>query len=469
MPISHQDHATQIRNQALAGHGESLPAEALGEIAQVIHDCCGHGLLKSHRLARGWSVTHAVAQLAAVADAAGLPQRGASERGWRRWENGGHCDADYQDRLCRLFQTGPVQLGFGVDYTPRPHLSGGDHTNRRDALRLGVTALVAPGVLLSGEAEARELTRRSEETDLGPSTLDHVRQMIDDYGHHYARYDADELWESALADRRHVAQLLERRMTLKQRREMYVDAAWLSLVLAWSAHDRGQVRSALAYAADARHHAEQADHPEAAAWSWDVEATTWFYDDRPDRSLQAVQQGLALAPTGSAAYARLTGQLARAHARFGHVAPSSDALAELRRLAEQQPLHARGLFTADAARVWSIAASSSLWTGQYQQAQECAEQALAIYGEDPDISPTRRALTALDLGMAFTRMGNPEDAVAHGILALATPRQASAIATRSNALCLTLERAYPKAAAVTQFRQSMAQSQQTNSAIGSSS
>jgi hypothetical protein len=322
-------------------------------------------------------------------------------------------------------------------------------------LRLGATALVAPGLLRNGEAEARELTRRSEETELGPSTLDHVRQMIDDYGHHYARYDADELWQSAIADRRHVAQLLEHRMTLKQRREMYIDAAWLSLVLAWAANDRGEVRPALAYAADARHHADQADHAEAAAWSWDVEATTWFYDDRPDRALQAVQQGLALAPAGSAAYVRLTGQLARTHARLGHVAPSSDALAELHRQAEQQPLHARGLFTADAARAWSIAASSSLLTGQNQQAQACAEQALAIYEEDPSISPTRLAIAALDLGMAWVRLGNPEQAVAHGMVALSTPRQAAAIAARSSTLCLALERSYPRADAVAEFRHSV--------------
>ncbi|PZG09155.1 hypothetical protein C1J01_38035 [Nonomuraea aridisoli] len=289
--------------------------------------------------------------------------------------------------------------------------------------------------------------------------------MIDGYGRHYARYDADELWRSAIADRRHVAQLLEHRMTLKQRRELYVDAAWLSLVLAWAAHDRGDVRTALAYAADARHHADQADHAEAAAWSWDVEATTWFYDEHPAQALQAVQHGLAVASADGAARVRLMGQLARAHARLGHVISASDALGHLRHQAEQQPLHAPGLFTADAARVWSVAASSSLWMGDNQQARTCAEQALGIYEADPRISPTRRAVTALDLGMAFARLGDPEHAVAHGMTALSTPRQAAAIAVRSGTLCVALERAYPKAAVVAQFRHSMAQSTQRTKRI----
>lgn len=433
-------------------HGESLPAAALEEIAQAIHDCCGHSLLKGHRLARGWSVAQAVARLAAAAEAAGLPPRGASERGWRRWENGGHCDSDYQDRLCRLFETGPVQLGFGVDYSPR---SGGDRTNRRDALRLGIAAFAAPEVLRGSEDEARELTRRSEETEIGSSTLDQVRQAIDYYGYHYARYDADEVWERAGGDRRHVARLLEHRMTLKQRRELYIDAAWLSLVLAWAAHDRGEVRPALAYAADARHHADQADHPEAQAWSWDVEATIYFYDDRPDRSLHAVQRGLALAPVGSPAYVRLLGQLARAHARLGQVEPASTALADLRREADQQPVHVRGLWTADAARAWSIAASSNLWTGQHQQAQACAQEALAIYEEDPSISPTRLAIAALDCGMAWLKLGDPERAVEHGMIALSTPRLSSAIAARSSSLCLALERSFPDAEAVAQLRHAL--------------
>ncbi|MEV6158476.1 helix-turn-helix transcriptional regulator [Nonomuraea sp. NPDC052129] len=340
---------------------------------------------------------------------------------------------------------------------PGRQLSGGDRTNRRDALRLG-TALVAGGLLARAEDEAWELTRRSEQTDLGAASLARLREAVSGYGRDYARYSAGELWQDARRDRHHVAQLLEGRMTLRQRRELYVTAAWLSLVIAWAAHDRGDVRAALAYASDARHHADQADHAEAVAWSWDVAATTWLYEEQPDQALRAAQHGMAAAPANSAAQVRLTGQLARAHARLGHTTPADEALGRLRRQAERYPAHAAGLFTADAVRALSAAATSSLWLGHYEQARMFGAQAMEVYEQDPTASPTRRAITALDLGIACARLGDPEEAVAHGLIALTTSRQAVAIATRSSALCQILEHADPNSAVIAQLRQRMAES-----------
>ncbi|MFD8563387.1 hypothetical protein ACFV1N_39445 [Streptosporangium canum] len=458
-PPSHPTHdrrcATEIRTRLLIAHGDDPPPlHLLHDIAQHIHTCCGHSLLKSARLARGWTAPEAVEHLTAVTQTAGLPLRGADERTWRKWESRQqHPDSDYQDRLARLFETGPVELGLATDYTPR-----GGHTNRRDALRLGAAALIAPALLITtAESEARELTRRSEQTDLGPSSLEHLHQVIADYDHHYSRYSADELWQAALGDRRHVAELLQLRMTLKQRRELYVAAAWLSLVLAWTCHDRGDTRAALAYAADARHHAGQADHDETAAWAWDVEATTWLYDDQPEKALRAAQHGAALAFPGSAAQTRLTGQLARAHARLSQAPQSIDALKTLRGHSERHPSHAIGLFSADAVRSWSVAATSSLWLGHNEQAHTYAEQALEAYERNPQISPTRRAITALDLGIACVRLGDPEQAVAHGLAALSTPRHAAAIVTRGTSLAAMLEHTYPQAAVVAQFRQGVAE------------
>ncbi|WP_171074364.1 helix-turn-helix domain-containing protein [Nonomuraea basaltis] len=347
----------------------------------------------------------------------------------------------------------------GEDATDRrPRAPGGDPTNRRDALRLGVAALATPELLItSAEHEARELTRRSEETDLGPSSLAYLHKVIGDYGLHYARYSADELWRSARGDRRQVAHLLQLRMTLKQRRELYIAAAWLSLILAWAAHDRGDARASLAYAADARHHAGEADHHEAVAWAWDVEATTLLYADRPDEALSAAQQGAALASRGSAAHARLTGQLVRGYARLGRSGPASDMLKTLRDQAEHLSPHSMGLFSADAARVWSVAATSSLWLGHVEQARDFAEQAMQVYERDPQASPTRRAIAALDLGVACARLGNAEQAVAHGSAAISTPRYAAAIFSRSTDLASLLERSYPQAAVVAQFRQGLAE------------
>ncbi|MGW4411991.1 hypothetical protein ACWEJ6_48850 [Nonomuraea sp. NPDC004702] len=333
--------------------------------------------------------------------------------------------------------------------------------NRRDALRgaarWGAAALIAPGPLATAGQQAREPIRRSEETGLGSSGLAHLQRVITDYGLHYARFSADELWGAALGDRRHVATLLQHRTTLKQRRELYVAAAWLSLVLAWAAGDRGQVRASLAYAADARHHGDEAKHSEVVAWAWDVEATTWLYDDHPDEALRAARHGIAVAPAGTAARTRLTGQVARAHARLGHAGPASEMLTVLRGHAERHAVHAAGLFSADAVRVWSVAATSCLWLGDARQARDFASRAMEVYEQDPSMSPTRRAITALDLGIASAQLGDPEQAVCHGLNALATPRPAAAIVTRCHALQSMLERNHPGAAIVGRFRRSVAE------------
>ncbi|MEU9835918.1 tetratricopeptide repeat protein [Streptosporangium sp. NPDC048047] len=465
MPTHNARCAEEIRARAVAAHGGALPLAVLHDLARQIAACCGHSPLKSARLARGWTVAQAVAQLLQAGKAAGLPERGVEVRAWRRWENGQHPGADYQDRLARLFQSGPVQLGFAVDYTPHPPEGGGDRTNRRDALRLGAGALLAP-MLGDAESEARELTRRSEETDLGPSSIAYLQQVIDDYGRNYSRYGAEELWQAARRDRRQVAELLGRRMTLSQRQELYVVAAWLSLALAWASDDRGDVRAALAYAADARHHAGEAGHAEAVAWGWDVEATTLLYDDQPVPALRAAQQGALLAPAGSAAQTRLTGQLARINARLGQAEAAGTALTLLRSQAERHEPYATGLYSADAVRAWGVAATSSLWLGRDEEARGFAKRAVEVYTAQPGLSPTRRAISTLDLGIACARLGEPEQAVEYGLQALATPRYASAIVTRGASLGAVLERAYPGAPLVTRFREEMSALQAPRGPVG---
>ncbi|WP_280369726.1 ATP-binding protein [Nocardia wallacei] len=99
-------------------YGNDLHVELLHAIAQEIADGCGHSLFKAHRLAWGWTVAEAVERFHQMCRRDKLKPRGLVVRSWMEWEAGGRPSFDYQDLLCRLFRTNPVQLGWAVDYAP---------------------------------------------------------------------------------------------------------------------------------------------------------------------------------------------------------------------------------------------------------------------------------------------------------------------------------------------------------------
>ncbi|MEV4099675.1 hypothetical protein AB0J42_05395 [Nonomuraea sp. NPDC049649] len=403
-------------------------------------------LVRAQRKARCWDVHTMARQLrqAAGSERNSLPDHEALVRSIRRWESGKITVLSERYRLlyCRALSIDEATLFPAT--REESDAEDGDPTNRRDALRFAALLPALAG--LPEDAEPREFTRHSEETDVGAATLDQIRQAIAAYGADYATRPASELWEPARQDRRHVAALLRRRTTLRQRRDLYVDAAWLSTILAWLAHDSGRQRTALAYAHDAWRHADEAEHAETAAWAKDVEATILLYGDRPAEALHAALSGAALAPAGSPAAARLTAQTMRISARLGR------DLGTLRSAPVHLPAHQAGLFSADVARFHSFAATSYLWLRDPRAAETHAKEALDLYASAPGISPTRRAITLLDLAIARAQLRDLDGALSCGASALDLSRPASAVTDRSEELGRVLTERFPHSVQVREWR-----------------
>lgn len=344
----------------------------------------------------------------------------------------------------------------------------GGPTDRRHAMQaFGAAAIGAGlGTLLSQAAtDAMESTRRAEASDVGPHTLEHLELAVAGMASAFAYSPPGEMFHMAQAYRQRVAWFIEGKQTLRQRRELYRQAGWLSIILGWLSHDLGDPLAAEAHCLDAWEHGWQANDGEICGWAMDTAATIAMYNNRPGQARDSAARGLAHAPSGSAAAVRLACQLTRAYGRLGERDRFDEALATTCHKFDQLPARGSGLFSADAGRIASYAATSSIWLGRPDDAVRYASEALDFYATvDPaERSPTREAISRLDLGLALIAMKTPDGAAEEALAALSSERITGAVLTRASEVDVALQRWYPRLAATREVHERfLSLSQQQN-------
>ncbi|MER5492051.1 tetratricopeptide repeat protein [Streptomyces sp. NPDC002490] len=481
-----------LRERALgeAGSPDPVPQVLIARIAAQIEDHCGHRRLKCRRLAVGWTVVQAVAAAHQFVEDENLAKVGLSERSWKDWEAGGLPSPDYQDLLCRLLATNPVELGFARDYSPAPAqddadpLGNGDGpdgtllqgtavgagagpqagtevgaTKRRDAVKLAGLAVASPAaaaqILQQAAAEAMEFTRQAEATSLGSVTLDHLDLAVTEFNRAYSLKPPRAVFDAVMDYRRKVDALLKGRHTHRQKRELLGFAGWLSELLAWLAHDLGDARTGLAFATDAFVHGQQAGHGQLCAWAMDASASINLYEQRPGKARDAALKGLVETPATHPLTVRLHAQAARAAAADGDAdgfTTAYRAAQDAHRLLPPRSPRRFGMDVLPLAdyALTSYPATSFIWLGQAEEARRHAEQALATYEAAPAASrsPSREAIARIDMALAHALLGDPDDAVALGHQALGSARVVDSVRHRAGDLTSYLTRRYPGQAAV---------------------
>ncbi|MCR8575776.1 tetratricopeptide repeat protein [Streptomyces sp. Isolate_219] len=486
-----------LRERALgrAGSPDPVPAALTAKIAAEVEDHCGHRRLKCRRLARGWTVAQAVAAAHQLVEDEHLAKVGMSERSWKDWEAGVLPNPDYQDLLCRLFCTGPVELGFAHDYSPAPEadeadpLWSGDRpdgtlpegdaartdaecteveaTKRRDAVKLAGLAMAAPAtaaqILQQAATEAMEFTQQAESTSLGSGTLDHLDLAVTEFNHAYSLKPPKAVFDAVMDYRRKVNSLLKAKHTHQQERELLAFAGWLSELLAWLAHDLGDARTGLAFATDAFVHGQQAGHGQLCAWAMDASASINLYEQRPAKARNAALRGLTEAPADHPLTVRLHAQAARAAAADGDTEGFTTAFHSAEDAHRLLPPRSPRRFGMDVMpladyALTSYPATSFIWLGQAEQARRHAEHALATYEAAPEASrsPSREAIARIDLAIAHAQLGDPDDAVALGHQALGSARVVDSVRHRAGDLTSFLTRRYPRQSAVEGLREHLA-------------
>lgn len=276
----------------------------------------------------------------------------------------------------------------------------------------------------------------------------------------------------ARAYRQRVEQLIQGQHTLKEERELYVYAAWLSDLLAWHAHELGFPLAAEAYAIDCYQHADQAGHGVLCAMAADAMASIALYANRPGKALLAARKGIGKIPDRHPLAVALRTQAARACARGGQRAECAELLAEAQELHEILPARTSRRFSVDNGIIASYAvnahpASSYIWLADYQQAETHARAAL-VWQESAiaeDRSPTREAVARIDLGIALARLRSLDEAVAHGNQALSSARMTDSVLSRVGEFDRALMTCFPHEAIAQSFHEQYLHSSGTRSGI----
>ena len=344
----------------------------------------------------------------------------------------------------------------------------GGFTNRREVFKLAGAGAAAPAaasdLLAEATAEVTEFTRRAGESSVGPGMLAQVELVVIDLNHLYLHTPPAELFDVVRWYRRQIDEVITRPHTLRQGRDLYSYAGWLSELLARLARDLGTLALAEAYGIDAYQHGWQAEDHELCAWAMRWKASNALYNHRPEAALSAALKGATHAPTRHPIGPLLLAQAARAYARLNRWEDFESALREAMDLHERLPARSPTRFGQDVSpdlvplpdQLVDYAASSYVWLGLAKDAQRYAEHTLQLINAEPadSRSPSREAIARIDLGLARTALAAPDEACALGHQALSCePPAGHPVHVRALELDALLQRRYPDLPQVAAFHE----------------
>ncbi|MEU9197093.1 tetratricopeptide repeat protein [Streptomyces hundungensis] len=317
------------------------------------------------------------------------------------------------------------------------------------------SALLAQGG--AGLWDVAELLRRTEMSSINSAALESIEQGIDQLARAYPYADADHLHQRTRTGLQYVTKQLEGRMTLRQHRELLVDAGWLFLLNACVQYDRGQREAANLSKTAALRIAEEAGHGEIKAWAWEIEAWFALTQCRWQDMLDAVEAGHIADQTHSVGV-QLYAHKARAAARMGDSRLVRDSLdagrARLDRL--PRPDHPEHHFIIDPDKWDFYEMDAYRLLGDDERAAAHARSVIRLSAgpDGTETSPMRAAEARLTLGLSAARTGAIEEAVAMGGMALSADRKSlPSLLLIAHELDRELRCRYPREAASRDFHE----------------
>lgn len=358
--------------------------------------------MRAERQARGWSQMDAVRALQGHADKA-IPSASSLLRNWKRWEAGEvEPDDFYKPLIAKAF--GTVSAAF----FPRP--------SHRDA----DTELLSVGM------NTLELVSRLRVSDVSPATLEALRITADRLCSEYPYMSAEQLCIEGHAWLRRICNLLDRRLTLAQHREVLSLAGTVSLLIGCVEYDMGRRHEARATRKAALSLGEEAGDADVMGWAHEMAA--WFAITQGDyRGVIAASNAGEFVAQNRSVAVQLAAQKAKAWARIGDRREMEMALDHGRALLETLPYpdDVDHHFVVDPAKFDFYAMDCYRLFGDNERARVYADE---VIRSSTDVDGTQRkpmriAEAEITLGVVAAREGDVEQAVALGRRALSGERK----------------------------------------------
>ncbi|HEX5492996.1 MAG TPA: hypothetical protein VFX70_00295 [Mycobacteriales bacterium] len=408
-------HELRGRLLAEAGHPIDPPTRLRHRIADAITDHCGHSLLRSHRLAWGWSVREAVTAAHALCREQGRACA-LADRLWEKWEKGAHPGAYYQDLLARLFRTRPDRLGLAADYTdytddgaapdstPRPlertismfpNQVSRNANEAHEAHESPAGSGESHRASRAGRGAENEITMSARESayyhsnlsDIGSADTDLLRDEVVRVAGLFANAPRLAVFARTRALRDHTFALLDRRLRAEEFADLYFLAGAACGMLAEITHNLGYQAEAMAHARTAFLCADQVGHSGLLAWILGEQSVIAYYDGRPAQAALLAQRG-QMHDTTDSFRAELPALEARATAMLGDTETAQRALARIEPAREQVEPHdlddLGGIFGCILPKQQFYTADTSLWIGDGAAAVADAEACIAGYQDGPE-------------------------------------------------------------------------------------
>jgi len=385
--------------------------------------------MMNERKARGWSQTDAVRAMRAHAPVQ-LASDASLIRQWKRWEAGevepdrGKVEPFYKPIIAAMFGT-VTHAMFPV--APQ-------HDAEAD-------------VLAMAGMDTLELVGRLQRSDLDQATLDGLRIMADRLCSEYPYLPAEQLLTEGRAWLRRIAAMQGQRVTLKQHREILVQAGWVALLVGCVEYDTGNRQAAETTRQAALSLGTEADHGEIIAWAHEMRAWINLTSGDYHGVITAARAGTEVTPHSGVAV-QLAAQEAKAWARIGDRRQTEVALDRGRRLLDSMP-YPENLdhhFVVDPTKFDFYAMDCYRMLADDRMAENLANEVIQASTDfdGQERAPMRLAEARITLGVVAARDGDVNAAIEQGERALDSDRRSlPSLLMTSRDLTRVLTERYP--------------------------